>query len=256
MKIRFFLLIIISSQLYPNNKSVQSSHKFVLITVLHNETHPELMAEYVHCLERNINHPSIDRVHVLYNTEYDDSKNRLLQHLYRFDVPISYVQGSPTFGYCFRLANRKYPNRKIILSNPDIYFNRTLKLLEPFNLRNLFLAITRWHSTSSGRVYPYYLKKNGRYFPQAGSQDTWIFQTPLRSPNADQIVLGTPWCEGRIAYQAKQSGLRVVNPCLSIQCCRMYHSGGLTRVYYDASQFCRYPRMVVAWSRLGNSSKR
>ncbi len=222
----------------------------MLITVLDNETNEKRMSDYLTCLERNLTHPSIDKVHILYNMHKDDGENRLLQQLSYYDVPIIYVDDTPTFGYCFRLANRLYSNRKIIISIGDIYFNRTLKLLAPYNLRNSFCALTRWNATKSGRLHQHYAVRNGRYVPNFRSQDTWIFQTPLPQFEHTRIKIGAQSADGQIAYQAKKSGLRVVNPCMTIQCCRL-HSVDEAKRRFDATINQRYPTMPVRWSRLG-----
>jgi len=194
---------------------------FVLITMLYNEKNPKRIKEYVTCLDRNIAHKLIKTIHILYDTTKDDGKNKLLKYLQQSGVTITYLSGRSTYGNCFELANRIYSNKKIILSNADIYFNHTLGKLVDYDLTGKFLALTRWDEKRHGVLVPYrrYSGVNA-----VDSQDVWIFQAPIDRFQEDDIPLGWPLCDGRIAYQAKKSGFRVLNPCMTIQCCHLHKS--------------------------------
>src|SRR3990170_7825794 len=197
---------------------------FTLITILYNEKNPDRVAEYLTCLEHNLNHELIDTIHVIYDTSADNQNNRLLNSLKSKKVTISYIDSRPTYGYCFELANMLYPNSKIILSNADIYFNETLNLLRDYDLTGTFLALTRWNITKNGTLEIFKQYPLGKFDQDwsESSQDVWIFKTPLHIPKAHQIQLGLMNCDSRIAYEAHKSGLRVINPCLTIQCCHLH----------------------------------
>lgn len=217
---------------------------FILITVLYNETHRRRMAEYITCLEYNLKHKLIEKIHVIYDTSKDDDNNILLRYLQSKDIEISFVNNRPTYGYCFDLANELYSNRSIILSNADIYFNHTLKKLKSFDLTNTFLTITRWNIKPRGRKHLEYVRCRK---PNIWSHDTWIFKTPLKCFENDAIQVGTVFCDCRIAYQAKQAGLRVLNPCLSIECCHVH----LSRVRHRSTPvFNKKERLGVPWCAL------
>jgi len=223
-KQRTFLLIIfllqggLATYMFSNKNQ---SAPFVLITMLYNEKNPKRMKEYITCLNRNIAHELIETIHILYDTTKDDGKNNLLKYLQQCDVTITCLSGRSTYGDCFELANKIYPNKKIVLSNADIYFNHTLGKLVDYDLTNKFLALTRWDEKKNGVLVPY-RRYSGVNTPD--SQDVWIFQSPIRRFQGDNIPLGWPLCDGRIAYQAKKSGFRVFNPCMTIQCCHVHKS--------------------------------
>ena len=216
-----------SSEL-PGTKA-QDRPKFILITFLYNETDPIRIKEYITCLDNNLKQNAIEKIHILYDTTKDaETQNHII-----FDflvgqekIVVSTMKGRPTYGQCFDLANQLYPNRKIILSNADIYFNESLYLLEQYDLENKFLALTRWNLHDDETIRPYYKKKsNGTLEEWPYSQDVWIFKTPLRKFKQDNFSLGKQGCDLRIAYWAKKSGLCVINPCLSIQCIHVHFSG-------------------------------
>lgn len=200
---------------------------WVLVTVLYNEANEQRRNEFISCFDRNKQHPSIDHIHVVYDTSKDDEYNLLLNYLKTQDCTISYVSGRPTFGYCFDLVNKQYLNATIILSNADIYFNETLNVLNEHDLTNKFLAITRWDVQEDGKLELFRQYKPDGSFDEAMSQlsmDAWIFRAPIKQFPHSAIQLGTWACDGYIAYQAYLAGLEVINPCLSIQCCHLHLS--------------------------------
>lgn len=200
--------------------------KFVFFTSLFNEINPERAQEYITCLEKNLVHPMICKIHVVYDVSHDDAENKILKFLKSKDVEIHYINSRATFGDCFKLANSLYPNQKIIVSNADIYFNDTLNLLESYDLSNKFLALTRWNVERDGSLNLFWLhdrEGNFRRSYEEYSQDVWIFSTPLRHFK-DDIGIGSWRCDSLLAYQANASGLKVLNPCLTIQCCHLHFS--------------------------------
>ena len=241
-----FLLSIGFAPYVLSNKS--QSAPFVLITMLYNEKNSKRMKEYITCLERNMKHELIETIHILYDKTGDDRKNSLLKNLQQSDVTITYLNGRATYGYCFELASRIYPNKKIILANADIYFNHTLNKLVDYDLTGKFLALTRWDEERNGTLIPY---RRYRGVNTPDSQDVWIFQSPIRRFQDDNIPLGWPLCDGRIAYQANASGFQVLNPCMTIQCCHLHKSR--IRNYNRARALAELKgirSMPVMWSRL------
>jgi len=55
-----------------SKKMALKKSPFILITTLYNETNHERVKEYITCLEKNLRHPLIDKIHVLYDTTKDD----------------------------------------------------------------------------------------------------------------------------------------------------------------------------------------
>lgn len=195
---------------------------FVLLTMLFNETDQKRMEEYKTCIRNHRSHDLIDEIHVLYDTSKDDEINELLNFLYEQNVTVTFIVGRATYGDFFELANTKYPDRRIILTNADIYFNETLYSLEGFDLTNTLLTITRWNLIADGSkevTLNYFTQK-----PDPGSHDTWIFKAPLNVEGSKGICLGIMGCDGSIAYLAQQAGVRVLNPCYSVECLHLHFS--------------------------------
>lgn len=216
----------------PREEMEQTSKKFILLTVLYNETNPQRLQEYKTCMERNLQHPLIEGIHVLYDLSKDGGQGirgeSLLDYLKTLPITITYIDDRPAFGYCFDLVNTLYPDRKIILSNADIYFNDTLQLLMHYDLTNKFIVLTRWNVQTDGSVKIFAQNDGQGNFDakmSALSHDVWIFNTPLKQFPNTNIKMGTWACDGYIAYQAYLAELDVINPCLSVQCCHLHRSG-------------------------------
>ncbi len=226
MKLGYLLVILLltftTKTLYcTNNHSLkthpQISRKFKLLTTLYNEKNEKRFLEFVTCIENNLKNTSIDTIHVIYDTSKDDSKNSmLLNYLKSKKIRLSYISDRASYGDFFKIANKKYPNCRVIVSNADIFFNETLSLLEACDLSNKFIALTRWNVQADGSLT--------ECAPNGGSQDVWIFQTPLPKFENDTIKIGLLGCENVIAYQAQKSGLTLFNPSFSIQCCHLHLS--------------------------------
>jgi hypothetical protein len=198
-----------------------NADKLKLITVLYNETNYARIGEYKTCMQKNLSHPSIDAIHVVYDISKDDQNCYLLEYLKSLPITISFVTGRPSFAHCFRVANELYPESKIILSNADIYFNNTLSVLENYDLVGKFLAITRKNIDKNGKL----LNLPGAYIGKPEpSQDVWMFSTPILVSPREDITIGLVHCEGEISYAAKSSQLHVINPYFSIDCCHLHMS--------------------------------
>lgn len=232
--------------------------QFVLITSLYNEKNEARRQEYLTCLKNNIAHPMIKNVHIIYDKAKDDQNNSFREVLKNLanqkpnKLRMSLIKGRPSYSFCFDLANRKYPNSPLILSNGDVFFNETLHALDNYDLTGKMLALTRWSITAAGDLYLcWLLDKQGKFRRDWAehSQDAWIFNTPIRPINGN-ILLGTWNCDSLIAYQIGQSGLEIFNPCLTIQCCHLH----LTEVRHYVAIQSQGPFLPLPWCTLDKPS--
>jgi hypothetical protein len=211
-------------------KHVETPQKFTLLTMLYNEQNNERRQEFITCMEHNLCHPSINHIHVFFDTNGNAANNKLLEYLKTKAISITYIKGRATFDDFYGLAQRQYPDSAIILSNADIYFDETLTLLEKYDLSNTFIALTRWDvnkDKAESLAYSSWNTAIQQFVPFSGksySQDTWIFKIPLPKFQDGSMQLGMLHFDPRIAYQAKLAGLDVINPCLSIKCHHLHMS--------------------------------
>ena len=225
-----------------NTKQLSTPQKFTLLTMLYNEFSSVRIAEYRTCLEKNLKHPSIDHIHILFDTSMGITNSKLLDYLKTIPVTIEYIGKRATFADFFACINSHYLNKAIIITNADIYFDDTLTRLETFDLSNTFIALTRWNVQRNGSRTLYMSRWDNHkqqlvpLDPQGCvSQDTWIFKHPLVKFAKDDIELGLAWCDGYIAYFAHLAGLNVINPCLTITCNHL-HLSNIRHWHFHAPQ--------------------
>ena len=219
-QIFFFLSIILLIVSFNN----YAKEKFVLMTMLYNETNEKRIAEYKECINKNISHSLIEEMYVLYDISKDDNNNELFSYLVEQDITITKIKGRATYADFFNLANELYPDQKIILSNADIYFDETLELLLDYDFNNTFLALTRYETDKKTGEQD--IRRFGsRKRIDSGSQDTWIFKTPIYIFEADKVCMGILGCDNAIVHKAFQQGYKVINPCLTIKCFHNHLSG-------------------------------
>lgn len=166
----------------------------------------ERQTEIDTCLRNNLLNPNIASVHLL--TE----KKFALTSFPNLDKAVLTVIGERlTYERAFRYAN-EHPEPAIwILSNADIYFDDSLHHLQNAELDNTFFALARHNLQPDGT-----LKFMSEEYAH-GSQDAWIFTTPVKIDDfASSFCLGVAGCDHRIGYELVRAGYLVLNPALKI----------------------------------------
>lgn len=240
--------------------SFTNSTPYILFICLYNEKHNERQEEYLECLTKNLRHQLIKKIHILYDTSKNTNLKTFLPKIIDTAIQIGMlakleitsIDHRQTYGDIFKVANQCYPNQQIILANADIYFNETLKLLDDINLNNKIITLTRWEPDKNGTLSPLKHKTNGA--PIWGSQDVWIFTTPIRQFSGWEIPLGLQMCDHKIAFQLLQAGLDVVNPCLDVQAIHV-HTSEIRNWYHDKTRSLAYSAFIP-WCKTEDIKKR
>jgi len=156
---------------------------------------------------------------VFYDTSLDSKHNDLLGKdllgkLQSLPLKLVWTTGRPTFRDLIRHANSKYPGRRILTSNGDIYFDQTLALLDSYDLNGKLLCLSRREMGNTGEMY---------FGCPSCSQDAWIFETPFPDSPFD-IPVGLMGCDERLVWETQKAGLLVSNPCKTISICHRHSS--------------------------------
>jgi hypothetical protein len=163
-------------------------------------------AELVACLQKNANNPCIARVHVF----ADPGVRTWLEELAADTIEMIDCEAYPSFGMFFDYANRFLDGKVVAIANTDIFFDDSLELLRYHDFAGGVLALTRHNVRPS-------VGWNGRVWERNyGSQDAWIFRTPL-PPIRNDLRLGWFGCDGRLARELQLAGVRVTNPSIDIK---------------------------------------
>lgn len=163
------------------------------------------------CLLHNCNNPIIESMFIF----PESRKNKLPKlsekaHIIHFDRRITYHDV-----VCFvnsMVDSYRYYN---IISNTDIYFDKTLELIKTINMEKVCLSLTRWES-NPGNGDPY-------MFMNYQSSDVWVFKNYISTEINCEFYMGVPGCEGRFNFEVAKAGYKVYNPSKSIKCLH-YHS--------------------------------
>lgn len=184
-----------------------------ILTEYHNSKSPDRNAEYVYCIKKNIENPTIDGIHLFVenDTVVDFVENQK-------KVTIIRKNQRPTYGEFIRYAAEKLDSNICIIANTDIVISDGFETLSKEYLKDKFISLSRWDSAG----------KNISHYDFAYSQDAWVFLSPISIPNSD-FNLGVLGCDNRIAYEAHSAGLDVRNP-----------SGVLKTIHYHESNYRTY----------------
>ncbi len=156
---------------------------------------PDLIrkAEFDYCYKHNVKNKFIDKIFVITS---DDK---------------------PYYTQFFEIM-RKFPNDVNIVSNLDIYFDDTIKLVENMGPKDCY-ALTRWELWNNKVVF---FETRNTLAHAKHSQDVWIFRG---FPNFEaNFSMGVPGCDNHLAYLIKVHGYKVINPCYSVKCIHVHQS--------------------------------
>ena len=142
---------------------------------------------------KNIN---IDITHI-FSEVYTD----ILEEGYRGDTVLIKLGRRPTFKDIVEYINSKEELKDSynIISNSDIFFDDSLKLLYNINFNEkVCIALTRHESNDTKKIIRF---REEKYI--GCSQDVWIFKGHIDIDNLDLInfYFGIPGCDNRFAYE-------------------------------------------------------
>jgi len=167
----------------------------------------ERVDELLKCVNVNIKYDIFTKYILFLERTKDDNKfyNKLKNFNIKWDKKIEIIEITyrPIVKNMIEYVENKYPNEICFLSNSDILFHKTIKLVKNINFEKCHVALTRYNILPHyGPVYGYkgILKKFGNKIIKSmhangRSTDTWIFKLPLNIKNELDFPLGTIYCD-------------------------------------------------------------
>jgi len=195
------------------------SEQFILMTTLYNETQFSRKEEFKKCFLLNIANPFIKKIVVFFENPHESEFFQELEQVTN-NIKVEYVEISerPSFSFFFDYANQHFANKNIIVCNADIFFDHTLKLIQPDYLEKTLISLTRYEKKEdSYELFITGFKIGQRHY--LCSYDSWIFHTPMPQVDCYNFKIGTWSCE-KFLYNAWKAGLKLKNPCLTL---KSYH---------------------------------
>ena len=119
-----------------------------------------------------------------------------------------------TYKDYFEYANEHLVGERCILANADIVITEDIEKIESRCLKNILVCLTRWDQEGKGLEMG------------ADSQDTWIFDPPLRGEfvNSGDFYMGVNFCDNVLAYLAHKHGYMSWNPSKDIKTKHIHNS--------------------------------
>ena len=181
---------------------------------------PERQLELNTVLLNNIQNPLIDRIMVF----CDGSACEALFNKFKTEKIIIIRLGRrPTFKDFFMevcFSNNRYPKDINIISNSDIYFDGTLKLIKEYDCGgnpNTCMALSRWDIKPDGSIL---------HFNRHDSFDTWVFYGSSVCDIKDcDFTLGVAGCDDSITERVQRAGYHVINPSIDIKTIHLHLTG-------------------------------
>lgn len=209
------LLAEIIAESVSDKRSLSRPKKFDLIIGLYGEKSQPRREEITSCLRLNLRNPYIRKIHVFIEEGWTEAKARAsVSELNHPKITVVVLGSRLKFKTLFDYANDNLSGANVIVSNNDILFTAAALARINWDIKNDFLALTRWDMHADGPP---------TYFDCDSSQDAWIFSPPMKI-DVD-FYMGCWGCDGLMTARAMTSGRRVLNPSLDIKILHNHISG-------------------------------
>jgi hypothetical protein len=187
--------------------------KIHLITTFYYSDEPDRNQENLKCLHNNINNPFINGIHLfLQGVEKPDLE--LFPEGLSKKITLIKFDRRPLFKDLFEYANSLNDTFIKVISNSDIYFDKSIVNIEKCLKYKDVVTLTRWDLQSDGKVV---------FYNNYKSQDCWFFRKII-PVDIGNFPLGQHGCDNRLLYELKKRGISYFNPSLSIKAIHVHQS--------------------------------
>jgi len=213
----------------------------ILITTFYIPKNEIREKEINRCLQKNCLNPHIQKIYLLNDKIYNLPLNQELLKKVEQIVINSDTNYKLRFDDAIHFINSNLQGSICILSNSDIYFDKTLGKIDNNTISNNIYALLRYDESEDGQLIELYSKEGN---PRSDSQDCWIFKSPLKVDiKLLNFEFGTLGCDNVFANIIYNSGIYISNPCLEIRSIHVHSSN--FRTYNDSTRlwgnYCKLP---------------
>jgi hypothetical protein len=210
----------------------ESTNTFNLITSMYNEKDEKRHLEYAYALQLNLLNPLIENIYVYYDIsdgDFNFFKKFNIDTKYKSKLSIIKCYCRPSYATLFNFSNITSKG-KWIISNGDIVFTGDLNKIPKLN--DSILAVTRWEFISENELSIF----NFQDGPNVYSQDTWIYETPIKYPDITyKIRLGQILCDSNIIECFKEFRTPLYNPCKDFKTLHLHLQNKRTQNYTNVN---------------------
>lgn len=218
-----------------------ANSRTILLAGSYYDPDPRRRGELLECLRRNVENDRLDEIRLFIEDAIAAQDLKTQPQLGSPKIHLINHGRRVKFNDLFSYANRELAGCTVIIANADIFFDQSLARLDGYDLSGKLLCLSRWDVQPDG---------SSIFFEHPGSQDAWIFRTPIQEFRCD-FHLGMPACDNRLAWEAADAGLAVSNPGRSLKA----HHLHLSQIHrYHEGQRLSGPTRNVAAEFLGDLS--
>jgi hypothetical protein len=178
----------------------------------------ERNAELVSALQKNVDSPFVDQVHLFVDNE--PSMNRLKEvfadALVSGKIVIASEGKQPLYADLFQYANDALKGKICMVTNSDIYIHSCeSRLVENLRDKPMLYALTRHeYDMSCPLIHDYH-----------GSHDSFIFQSPLAISVDELKFPQNVWgSENKLLRTIYNQNIQIFNPCQQIKIVHLHKS--------------------------------
>lgn len=175
-----------------------STDNVILIQQFYIDKNEERQKEILKCLKLNVFNNSIDKIYLLNERIYTNEELGIIND------KIIQININKRLSYkdVFDFVENNNIEGFIVLSNSDIFFNKSLEELKKIDIikNKSIIALNRYDYTGEKYLTDCKLFDNGR----PDSQDTWIFHSSNNINSIHRKIfdfnLGKPGCDNKVCY--------------------------------------------------------
>lgn len=222
-----------STPFYSISDNVELGDKIegdiTLITQFFISDTPERNEELRTALHVNVENKLIDKIILLNERIYTDEEIGIKSDKIEQIV----VNKRLNYKIVFDEVEKLKLNGYIVLSNLDIFFDKTIENIRRSNIANekALFALLRYEYNPGVSV-----KNSPLFYHLSASQDTWIWHTNYNLKEKERSIfdfpLGKPGCDNTFIYLAQLLGFKVYN---LPQLIKTYHNHSTNKRNYDAN---------------------
>lgn len=206
------------------------------MTTLYEESNDERRNEYLYTLTKNLSGGLFEKIIVFFESSNEGVIEKFLKKNQN-KIEIVNICGRPSFRSMFNYCDQNLFGKKVIISNADIVFGRSINLITKDYLQDSLIILTRQEKFSNKYKLrkPDIRWKGGDY---CGCADSWVFYSPLKLDVDPQFLIGTLGCE-KFCNNAIEQGITIKNPSLDIKTYHVHDSN--KRNYVNEDIYIDYP---------------
>lgn len=230
----------LSEQVNYSNENNISNDNIILIQQFYIDKNEERQKEILKCLKLNVFNNSIDKIYLLNERIYTN------EELGIFNDKIIQININKRLSYndVFDFIDNNNIKGFIVLSNSDIFFNKSLEELKRMDIieNKSIIALNRYDYTGEKFLTDCKLFDNGR----PDSQDTWIFHSSNNIKNNYRKIfnfnLGKPGCDNKVCYLFNILNYKCYNEPTLI---KTFHLHNVTSRNYNSSDKIQKPYTAI-----------